>query len=126
MADDEIPCADFKEEPKEEVKLTPYEEQKKLCLKEIKKLNEFKSSVSFVFYQNPDDKLIKELEEKKYHVKYNLYYDKKYTCSMTITNPKFVKEGDNNVNEMIKDFSVSLGGDGEKLIGAFKELFKQF
>jgi roadblock/LC7 domain-containing protein len=121
MVVEDIPCAGLPKEVK--VEDTPYEEQKAICLKKIKELNEKKSSTTFYIYNQPDAKLIKELEDKKYYVRYSLNYDKgEYKCLITITNPSFIKEGENEFEQIFEELGGSFGIDKDsitKLINTF-------
>ena len=74
-----------------------YESQKKACLGAIKKINENCGSSCIIIHAEPNQVLIKEIEEKGYRVTYTLDYDTtrehKFMCKMRITNPSFNDAG---------------------------------
>lgn len=121
MHKEEIPFAEDiskTEEPQDN-----YEFQKKECLREMKNLSQVRPGVFVCFKQQPEEKLIKEIEEKGFVVKYTLTYDKGYNCRMRIINPKLTTNTTNEfvVNlEKLEEGFKNLNGDGlEKLVASF-------
>ena len=122
------------EKEKQEEELSLYEKQKRECLKEMKKLSKDRASVSLTFFENFDNKLLADLEEKGFVVKFKLNYDqekpKRYLCRVKIINPKFLKEsGDFNcefidsLEENLRNFGFTTSeGETENL----KKIFNQF
>lgn len=128
MSDTEIPQAkvESETEPKQE---HTYEYQKKLCLEAIKKINKECSTKSIILNAEPNTVLIKEIEDKGYHITYVLNYDgkseNKFICTMRITNP--------NINDPASSFltafeenmkSISSGTNTIKTEEFIKKLFK--
>jgi len=74
-----------------------YESQKKSCLEAIKKINESCASSCIIIHAEPNQVLIKEIEDKGYRVTYTLDYDTarehNFMCKMRITNPTYNDAG---------------------------------
>lgn len=110
-----------------------YEKQKIDCLEAIHSINKDKPSVAVNLTSVPDGKLVSELEEKGFLVKYKLTYDAEKTpklnCRLRIINPKLltssvqIDELMDNISENMKSFGFGQVKEGED---AIEKLFSQF
>ena len=91
----DIPSADeiYQEELNQVNEQETYEYQHKLVLEEIGKINKNCNSIMVTFKAQPNDKLIKQLEENGYQVKADMSFDsgkvEKYQTRLRVINPKF-------------------------------------
>ena len=133
MSAEEIPYADAylqTEEHSDEV-ISVYDQQKRDCLKEMKKICKDRASVSVVFYALPETRLVEELETRGFVVKYKVNYDQekpnRYMCRMKIINPKFLNSTSsddliNSLEENLKSFGFTTNceGDNDALRGLLR------
>ena len=112
MSDFEIPLA--AETTNSNTCDSEYEQQKKACFEAISKINENCASSSIILKACPQEKLIKELEEKGYRVNYTLDYDSgketKYLCKLRIINPKYKDAGTDfmaSIEDNLKNFGFN-------------------
>lgn len=132
MASNEIPRAEDLVTEKISEDKTDYSSQKKVCLEAMSKISKDKPSVAINLNHIPDVKLVKELEEKGFLVKYKLSYESdknpNIVCRMRIINPKLLVNSPqvddflDNLTTNLKSFGCS-GLEGEetveKLLGKF-------
>lgn len=92
-----------------------YEKQKSLCLEKIKDMLKESKAKCFLEFKNPiETKLLKELEEKGYIIKFTLSYDKVYNCKLTILNPNIKQNSpEEELTELISSFLN--GGNNDNL-----------
>lgn len=133
----DIPYADQgseaeKESPQESLSL--YEKQKSECLREMKKLSKDRASVSLTFSDKMEDKLVADLEEKGFVIKYKLNYDQdkptRYMTRLKIINPKFLKSSSDfncdfidNLEDNLRNFGFTVNDSETENL---KKMFNQF
>ena len=108
------------------------ESQKKEGLEAISKIGATKPSVAVNFNALPEPRLISELEEKGFLVKYKVTYDSEKTprhqSRVRIINPKLLTNGAqmddflDSLNENLRSFNICQG-EGEE---ALEKLFSKF
>ena len=136
-----IPDAEeaYQEEMKSFTEQSSYEFQEKLVIKELSKLTKDNPTISVLFKALANEKLVKELEERGYVVKYDTFYDsskvEKYGTRLRITNPKFTPVGGtfmDKLEDQLKSCPFAQGasggfqvsGDAKKLMESFFGSFK--
>ena len=134
MASLEIPRAEdlgVEKTPNKDT-LSDYESQKKICLEEMSKISKDKASVAVNLNHIPNERLVSELQEKGFLIKYKLNYESdktpKITCRMRIINPKLLVNSPqvddflDNLSANLKSFGCN-SGEGEE---AIEKLFGKF
>jgi hypothetical protein len=138
MADAKIPSAEeiFQEEANTLLKEGTYEYQVETTLEQIKKLSKDNTTVTVVFKAIPSEKLLNQLDEQGYRVKFDTCYDssktEKYVSKLRITNPKFPNPNNlfmDNIEEKLKGcvFSTDSNSveDMKKIFQSFMSSFSQ-
>ena len=131
-----IPDAEdlYQEEMKSFTEQSSYEFQEKLVIKELSKLTKDNPTISVLFKALPNEKLVRELEERGYVVKYDTFYDsskvEKYGTRLRITNPKFTPVGGtfmDKLEDQLKSCPFAQGtGGGFQVSGDAKKLMESF
>lgn len=132
-----IPNAEdvYHEEMKGVTEQETYEFQEKLVVQEMSKLTKENPTVTVLFKALPDEKLVLQLEERGYTVKYDTFYDstkvEKYGTRLRITNPKFAPKGGtfmDKLEDQLKScpFAQTGTGGGIQISGDAKKLMESF
>ena len=122
---DEIPVATKCEMVVDNSTKSIYEIQKTSCLEKIKDmLKESKPSCLLNFNNPLESKLLFELEEKGYIIKFTLTYNKSYNCKLTIVNPNVKQTNpEEELTNLISSFLKTGNNDnlsGDLLSNIFK------
>ena len=136
MEEIKIPSAEqvFQDEANHVLREGTYEFQIEKILEEIKNLNKNNDTVNLIFKGLPHEKILKELEEQGYRVKFDTCYDsskaEKYLTKVRIINPKFSNPNNtfmDNIEDQLKGcvFSKS-SSNGEDVKKIFQSLMSQF
>lgn len=133
-----FPTADeiYEEGMKKVTEQETYEFQSGRVLEELRKINKDHPTAVVIFKALPDKKLLEELEEKGFVVKFDAYYDstklERYNCKMRITNPKFSTSATSLMDKLedqmkgcaFSQSNVQVSEDARKffegIIGSFK------
>tara|TARA_R110000851_G_scaffold85054_1_gene185081 strand:- start:553 stop:969 length:417 start_codon:yes stop_codon:yes gene_type:complete len=138
MTDSKIPSAEeiFQEEANFILREGTYEFQLEKILEEIKKLNKDNNTVTVTFKALPDERLLEDLENQGYRVKFDTYYDssktEKFMTRVRVTNPKFADQKTtflDNLEDQMRGCAFSQGDfaipeDAKKMFQSFMSNLK--
>jgi len=122
---DEIPVATKCEMVIDNSTKSIYEIQKTSCLEKIKDMLKESKPCCLLNFNNPlESKLLFELEEKGYIIKFTLTYNKSYNCKLTIVNPNVKQTNpEEELTNLISSFLKTGNNDnlsGDLLSNIFK------